>query len=74
MRQFKPAVTGARTLLGNFAVEWSTRERGCLVRWRSFARPPTAYFTSTFMRIQGWMQHSKRCSPFDRPVTLRSLP
>ena len=26
------------------------------------------HFTSTFTRIQGWMQHSKRCSPFDTPV------
>ena len=32
------------------------------------------HFTSTFMRIQGWMQHSKRCSPFDRPVIWRWLP
>ena len=32
------------------------------------------YFTSTSMRIQGWMQHSKRCLPFERPVISRWLP
>jgi hypothetical protein len=42
--------------------------------WRSLPMDATAYLTSTVMRIQGWMQHSKRCSPFDSPVTLRSLP
>ena len=34
----------------------------------------TGHFTSTFTRIQGWMQHSKRCSPFDRPVIWVWLP
>src|SRR6266566_7803612 len=33
-----------------------------------------AHFTSTFTRIHGWMQHSKRCSPFDKPVTCSWLP
>src|SRR5438445_3646251 len=33
-----------------------------------------AHFTSTFTRIHGWMQHSKRCSPFDKPVTWSWLP
>ena len=32
------------------------------------------YFTSTSMRIQGWMQHWNRCLPFDRPMTSRRLP
>ena len=32
------------------------------------------YFTSTSMRIHGWMQHWKRCFPFERPVTSRRLP
>ena len=32
------------------------------------------YFTSTSMRIQGWMQHWKRCFPFERPATSRRLP
>src|SRR5712691_473090 len=33
----------------------------------SFSRA-RGHFTSTFTCIQGWVQHSKRCSPFDRPV------
>src|SRR5579864_9818084 len=33
-----------------------------------WALKPVDYFTSTFMRIQGWIQHSKWCVPFDRPV------
>src|SRR5258708_12970196 len=32
------------------------------------------YFTSTLTRIQGWMQHSNRCSPFERPVISICLP
>ena len=38
---------------------------------QSAQRPsvPFAYFTSTFVRIQGWMQHWKRCSPFESPVS-----
>src|ERR1700674_5625611 len=37
----------------------------------ALSSPP---FTSTFTRIQGWMQHSKRCSPLDRFVTWVWLP
>jgi hypothetical protein len=33
-----------------------------------------AHFTSTFTRIQGWIQHSNRCSPFDRLLTCTWLP
>src|SRR5262245_8108296 len=32
------------------------------------------HFTSTSMRIQGCMQHWKRCVPFESPVTSRWLP
>lgn len=35
---------------------------------------PARHFTSTSMRIQGCMQHWKRCLPFDRPVMSRWLP
>jgi len=32
------------------------------------------HFTSTSIRIHGWMQHWNRCFPFDRPVISRWLP
>lgn len=34
------------------------------------AEPFRLYFTSTFTRIQGWMQHWNRCSPFESSVML----
>ena len=42
--------------------------------WRCPRMPPADHFTSTSIRIHGWMQHSNRCFPFDRPVISRWLP
>jgi hypothetical protein len=35
---------------------------------------PVDHFTSTSMRIQGWIQHWKWCVPFDKRVTRSELP
>src|SRR5437867_11032537 len=61
----------------------SARLRGIVLRDVELVHGPAraaflvcvaAHFTSTFTRIHGWMQHSKRCSPFDKPVTWSWLP
>src|SRR5579864_2673548 len=39
-----------------------------------WAVKPVDYFTSTFMRIQGWIQHSKWCVPFDKLAIWTVLP
>jgi hypothetical protein len=39
----------------------------------SLTAEPAGYFTSTSIRIHGWMQHWNRCFPFDRLLMLRRL-